>query len=406
MKALSARAFNRARPGDYYTARWPRSLHRDLVTSHFEKAAVAAGTMTDPAWATPLMAPGLAGWLPAVGEGRERARQVAADPVPVQHQDRQADERLEHGVGRVRTCRSRSRKLGFGNVTLPWRKAVSIIVVTKELLQLAAPGSGGTAAADAERRDDRVLPTRSSCRRRRRPRTCGRLGYCNGVTPITATADLTADLKSLVNAFFADRPYPLGAVLSCSPAVTSKIAALDIGRAVTVNGGTLLGLPVVTTPAAGANAIVRRCARHLPGRWRLDLGHARGSDARDGGCGHQLRRWPRPSSSRSGRRICSRSGRAVCFLDRRRQQRRSVCYGGLIVATLTKEEIADAIVKTVKGVLAPRDQTNADLGGPRRESREQALREILWRVGAGPPLRAGRCGHPPGRVVGVSQVDQ
>jgi hypothetical protein len=40
------------------------------------------------------------------------------------------------------------------------------------------------------------------------------------------------------------------------PAVVSKVSALDLGRDVTVNGGTLLGLPVVTSPGVGANAIV------------------------------------------------------------------------------------------------------------------------------------------------------
>jgi hypothetical protein len=60
----------------------------------------------------------------------------------------------------------------------------------------------------------------------------------------------------LVNTFFTNRPYPLAPYFVCSPGTASKIAALDIGRSLTVNGGTLLGLPAVITPAAGANAIV------------------------------------------------------------------------------------------------------------------------------------------------------
>ena len=144
---------------------------------------------------------------------------------------------------------------------------MSFIVVTKELLQLSEPGSAEQLQATL--RDEMVVFTdkeflsTTAATANVRP-----AGILNGVTPITATADLTADLKSLVNTFFTNRPYPLAPYFICSPGTASKIAALDIGRETTVNGGTLLGLPVITTPAAAANAIVV----DAPGVYLADAG--------------------------------------------------------------------------------------------------------------------------------------
>ena len=146
-------------------------------------------------------------------------------------------------------------KLGFGNLTLPWSKSASIIVVTKELMMLTEPGSAEQ--LEQTLRDEMVVFTdqeflsATAAVANVRP-----AGILAGVTPITATADLAADLKTLVNTFFANRPYPLGPYVVTSPATASKIAALDVGRDVSVNGGTLLGLPAVITPAAGAKVIV------------------------------------------------------------------------------------------------------------------------------------------------------
>jgi HK97 family phage major capsid protein len=146
-------------------------------------------------------------------------------------------------------------KLGFGNASLLWNKASSIVVVTEELMRLSEPGSVEQIQQTLKNEmvvfiDKEFLSTTAAVANQRPA------GVLNGITPITATADLAADLKTLVNTFFTNRPYPLGPYIVVSPATASKIAGLDMGRAVTVNGGTLLGLPVAITPAAGANAIV------------------------------------------------------------------------------------------------------------------------------------------------------
>ena len=88
MRAISAKAFSPADPGAYFSEHRPRSLHRDLVTKHFETmdyavpyqhAAVAPGGTGDSAWAQPLMVPAsLRGFLPLVrlpaSSGRCRSR--------------------------------------------------------------------------------------------------------------------------------------------------------------------------------------------------------------------------------------------------------------------------------------------------------------------------------------------
>jgi hypothetical protein len=76
MRVISAKAFSPADPGAYFSEQRPRSLHRDLVTKHFETmdyavpyqhAAVAPGGTGDSAWAQPSMVPALLrGFLPLV----------------------------------------------------------------------------------------------------------------------------------------------------------------------------------------------------------------------------------------------------------------------------------------------------------------------------------------------------
>jgi HK97 family phage major capsid protein len=260
MRALSARAFGGrgSDAAEYFAERWPRSVHLDVVKKHFEapytKAAVAAGNTQDATWAGPLMVPGLlAGFVPLVKAASVLGKlplSVAPFNIKISRQTAGSSTAwVGEGIGKP------TSKLAFGNVTLPWSKAVSFIVITKELLRLTEPGS--VEQLQTTLRDEMVVfvdkefLSSTAAVANVRP-----AGILNGITPVTATADLAADLKTLVNTFFAARPYPSAPYFICSPAVASKIAALDIGREVTVNGGTLLGLPVVTTPAAAANAIV------------------------------------------------------------------------------------------------------------------------------------------------------
>jgi HK97 family phage major capsid protein len=243
MRALSARAFGRPHPAEYFAERWPRSLHRDVVRRHFEapytKAAVAGGSTQDATWAGPLMVPELmAGFLPLL-----RAASVLAKlPLtPCPFNTRIAKQTAGSSTAWVgENVPKPVSKLAFGNVTLPWSKTVSFIVVTRALLELVEPGSADQLQQTLKDEmtvfvDKEFLGTTAAVANVRPG------GILAGITPVTATADLTADLKTLVNTFFTNRPYLLAPYMVCSPGTASKIAALDVGRNVTVNGGTVLG---------------------------------------------------------------------------------------------------------------------------------------------------------------------
>jgi HK97 family phage major capsid protein len=252
MRALSAKAFGGVRPGDYFAEHWPTSVNREVVTRYFEKAAVTANSTTDSA---ALMAPGLVrGFVPLVKAASVLGKlPLTAAPFNVTIA-RQTAGSSTAWVGE--NMPKPASKLGFGAVTLPWSKAVSFVVVSKELLRLDKPGS--VEQLQQTLRDEMVAFTdKEFLSSTAATPTVRPAGILAGVTPVTPTASLGADLATLVNTFFTNRPYAVAPYVVCSPAVAAKIAAVqNLGRDITVEGGRLLGLPVVTTPAAGANAIV------------------------------------------------------------------------------------------------------------------------------------------------------
>jgi hypothetical protein len=263
MRALSALAFGESRPGDYYQAHWPRTVHADLVAKHFadmghcfleRKAGVAAGTTSDGTWAGPLIAPTLVGgFLPLVKAASVLSKlAVTPSPFNVKLARQTAGSSTSwQGEGTVKPV----SKLAFDNVTLPWSKCSSIVVVTEELIKLTQPGSIEQLQQTIKDEvvvfvDKHFLSTTAAVT------GVSPAGILAGVTPVTATVDLAADLETLVGQFFTNRPAPLAPTFILSPAVVAQVHALDVGRDVTVNGGYLYGLPVVVSPWALANAIV------------------------------------------------------------------------------------------------------------------------------------------------------
>lgn len=259
MRMLSAKTFGGADPAGYFAETWPRALHRGIVTTHFEDApfqhaVVTVGSTTGADWAAPLMAPSLlAGFVPLVKAASVLGK-LPVTPAPFNTKiAKQLTGSSTTWVGEG--APKPVSKHTYGNVTLPASKCSSIIVVTSELMRLTAPESATqlqtTIKDEVSVFTDKEFLGTAAAVPNVRP-----AGILNGVAPITPTASLAADLATLVNTFFTNRPNALAPYVVCSPATASKIAALDMGRAVTVNGGTVLGLPVVTSPGAGANCIV------------------------------------------------------------------------------------------------------------------------------------------------------
>lgn len=265
VRVLSAKTYGGGATGaaDYFRARWPRSPHKDIILKHLlttnadpllQHAAIAVGSTTGADWAAPLMVPSLlAAFLPLVKAASIIGKvPFTAAPFNVKIAKQTAGASTAWVGEQIAKPVS---KLGFGNVTLPWSKSSSIVVVTGELMRLGAPGSEQLIATTM--RDEIVLFTdRELLGTAAAVAGVRPAGILNGVTPITATANLATDLGTLVAAFFAARPSPFAPWFVLSPGVAAKIAGLTIGRDVTVNGGTLLGLPVAVSAGAGANAII------------------------------------------------------------------------------------------------------------------------------------------------------
>jgi hypothetical protein len=76
-------------------------------------------------------------------------------------------------------------------------------------------------------------------------------GLLAGVTPVTSTGNLAADLTALITAFFAARPHAAAATFIASPAKAHAMAGITTG--VSSSG---VPLPVLVSPAAGSNIVL------------------------------------------------------------------------------------------------------------------------------------------------------
>jgi hypothetical protein len=236
---------------DLFRTKWPRSLHVDLVT----KAAVAAGTSTDATWAGPLAPIALADSFLALVRSASLVGKVAFKRVPFNVRTPTQTGGgtyfwVAQGVPKPIT------KLGFAQgIVLPPLKAEGLVVVTRELAELVTPGTEGalrdtlidglTAFTDHQMLDPAVAAVGGQ--------TPGSL--TNGLTPIAASGNVDTDVSAALSALFTARPGATGAVIVCSPAIASKLAGTGKNLDARANGGTVHGVPLVTTDAALSNII-------------------------------------------------------------------------------------------------------------------------------------------------------
>jgi hypothetical protein len=132
-------------------------------------------------------------------------------------------------------------------------KITGICVISSELANLSDP------AAESLINNDLIGSTASFVDQAFLDPTIAAVGEApasitNGVTPVTATgtteAALKADIASLVQDLIDGGSDLENVTLIMSKVMALRIAAMDVGEGLGVNGGTLLGLPVVTTISA------------------------------------------------------------------------------------------------------------------------------------------------------------
>jgi HK97 family phage major capsid protein len=255
--ALVRSNFNRHEAAELATKQWSDTPEVAL----FIKAAVAPGTTTDPAWAAPLVRPDAVSsefidlLRPATALGKINFMRVPFGvAVPI----------LTNGGIYGWTGEGAPKhvtKLGFATDKLPLTKATGIIVLTDELVRTSNPDAevicrnamikGIAAFLDSQLLDPAVAPVAN----------VSPGSITNGTTAIPTTGSALADIHAIVSALSAAN-VPLGGLTL----IMSETNALTLGMVrdpqgnhafggLTSSGGTVDGIKVVTSNAAGTNVI-------------------------------------------------------------------------------------------------------------------------------------------------------
>jgi HK97 family phage major capsid protein len=147
---------------------------------------------------------------------------------------------------------------GYSTLSLPWAKTAGIIAVSAELVEFAQPGNvaalrevlvkGAQLFVDTEFCDQTIASSTT------RPG-----GLANGSPTAAASGTTSAaaatDIQAMVNAFVLVNPSLEDARLVMSPSVAIAVARATNSTTLLATGGSLFGIPVVTT-AAAANRIL------------------------------------------------------------------------------------------------------------------------------------------------------
>ena len=157
-------------------------------------------------------------------------------------------------------------KLAFSAVAVAMHKAAGIVVFTEELARLSTPSAeevvrndmvnGIAAFLDQQFLDPAVAEVSG----------VNPASITNGLTPITSTDDILADLNAIFAALATANIDPTGGTLLMSPAnafalATTTTNGMFVFPGITMEGGTLVGVNVVTSNTLGTNVvfIARNC---------------------------------------------------------------------------------------------------------------------------------------------------
>ena len=228
------------------------------------KAAVAAGTTTDPAWAAPLveyqtMASEFIELLrPQTIIGKiQGLRRV---PFNIKMSGQTSGSSVNWvGEGKPKPVSA----LAFDTTTLRFTKAAGIVVLTDELVRFSNPSAEALVQADLTASMAQFLDVAFVDPAIAEVAEVSPASITNGVTPIVAsgsTADaLKADVKRLFAAFLAANMTPAGAVWIMTPTMALTIGMMTnaLGQpefpGIDMNGGTFMGLPVIVSESVPAN---------------------------------------------------------------------------------------------------------------------------------------------------------
>jgi HK97 family phage major capsid protein len=237
----------------YAEARWPDTPEVAL----YLKAAVAPGTTTDAAWASPLAQSrivddfvALLRPMTAIGKIQGMRRVPFNTKVPAQ---------VGGGTyGWVGEAKPKPvTKLQFSSLTVPMHKTAGIIVITEELARLSTPSAEDVARADmiagitAFVDAAFISPTAAAVA------GVSPASITNGTTPITSSGPLN-DLVAIAASFTTlNLPISnLSFIMSPNNALVLSFQKNAMGGPMfpdlTANGGTVNGLQIITSGSAGS----------------------------------------------------------------------------------------------------------------------------------------------------------
>lgn len=243
----------------------------DVTTSL--KAAVAAGSTTDPTWAAPLVDT----YQRFTGDFLEYLRpqtiigKFGANGVP-------GLRRIPFNVSIVGQTSGGSAgwvgegaakpltRFDYNDVNLRWAKVAAIAVITEELLRFSNPAAealvrDNLAAAVIERLDiDFVDPAKAAVT------NVSPASITNGVTPIvssgTDTDAIRSDIKALMQSYLAANITPTTAVwiMPSMVALSLSLMTNPLGQRefpnVALNGGNFNGMPVIVSDYVPAGTVI------------------------------------------------------------------------------------------------------------------------------------------------------
>lgn len=273
--ALLACKGNRYEAAQLAEQRWPDQP--EIVAQL--KSAVAAGTTTDSTWASPLAQPtGLVNeFLELLRPSTLIGKIPGLRRVPFNvNMPRQTAGGTYSWVGEG--APKPLTKPAYDTVSLGIAKAAGIIVLTEELVRNSSPSAQEAVRAEmlagmAKYLDEQFIVASNAAVSNVSPGS-----ITNGVTGTaasgTAESNARADIRKLI-ATLAGNNYPLGqVVLATSESIAFTLGTLvnSLGQTafpgVTVNGGSILGIPLVTSNSVGAQIV----AIHAPSILFADAG--------------------------------------------------------------------------------------------------------------------------------------
>jgi HK97 family phage major capsid protein len=243
------------------------------------KAAVASGTTTDPAWAGALVEyTNFTGdfinflrpqtIIGRFGQGGIPALRSVPFNVRIKQQTSGGD---GYWVGEGQS--KPLTKFDFDSIELRWAKVANIAVLTDELVRMSSPSAellvrDSLAAALIQRLDvDFVNPAKDAVA------NVSPASITNGVTAVAASGTdydaFKVDVKEMMGKFItANIPLSDGVfIMQSTQALAFSLMQNALGQAefpgITMNGGTLMGLPVIVSQHVPSGVIVLAAASEI-----------------------------------------------------------------------------------------------------------------------------------------------